>query len=385
MNRKIRMGMVGGGRDAFIGAVHRIAAQMDGQIELVCGAFSSTAQKSKLSGKDLYLPAERVYGTYRDMIRKEGKLPEGKRMDFVSIVTPNNMHYPVAMAALDGGFHVACDKPMTVNLDEAQNLERKIKATGKLFCLTHNYTGYPMVKEARELVAKGKLGTIRRVVVEYPQGWLAERLEASGQKQASWRTDSRFAGVSCCIGDIGSHCHNLAEYITGLRVTEVCSDLNIFVNGRTLDDDGSVLLRFENGARGILWASQVAIGRENSLNIRVYGDKGTLEWEQEEPNTLIVRWLNKPTEVRRTACPGTGKTAANATRLPAGHPEGYLEGFANIYSAFAQAMAKAIDGKPVDESKCDYPTVRDGIRGMFFIDTVVKSSASESKWLEVPE
>jgi predicted dehydrogenase len=377
--------MVGGGRDAFIGAVHRIAAQMDGQIELVCGAFSSTAQKSKLSGKDLYLPAERVYGTYRDMVRKEGKLPEGERMDFVSIVTPNNMHYPVAMASLDGGFHVACDKPMTVNLDEAQNLERKIEATGRLFCLTHNYTGYPMVKEARELVAKGKLGTIRRVVVEYPQGWLAERLEASGQKQASWRTDSRFAGVSCCIGDIGSHCHNLAEYITGLRVTEVCSDLNIFVNGRTLDDDGSVLLRFDNGARGILWASQVAIGRENSLNIRVYGDKGTLEWEQEEPNTLILRWLNKPTEVRRTACPGTGKTAGNAARLPAGHPEGYLEGFANIYSAFAQAMAKAIDGKPVDDSKFDYPKVRDGIRGMFFIDAVVKSSASESKWLEVPE
>lgn len=379
------MGMVGGGRDAFIGAVHRIAAQMDGQIELVCGAFSSTPQKSKLSGKDLYLPPERVYGTYRDMIRKEGKLPEGERMDFVSIVTPNNMHYPVAMASLDGGFHVACDKPMTVNLDEAQNLERKIEATGKLFCLTHNYTGYPMVKEARELVAKGKLGKIRRIVVEYPQGWLAERLEASGQKQASWRTDSRFAGVSCCIGDIGSHCHNLAEYITGLRVTEVCSDLNIFVNGRTLDDDGSVLLRFDNGARGILWASQVAIGRENSLNIRVYGDKGTLEWEQEEPNTLILRWLNKPTEVRRTACPGTGKTAGNAARLPAGHPEGYLEGFANIYSAFAQAMAKAIDGKPVDDSKFDYPKVHDGIRGMFFIDTVVKSSTSENKWLEVPE
>lgn len=385
MNRKIRMGMVGGGRDALIGAVHRIASQMDGNIELVCGAFSSTAQKSKLSGKDLYLPPDRVYGAYRDMMRKEAKLPAGERMDFVSIVTPNNMHYPVAMAALDGGFHVACDKPMTVNLDEAQNLERKIKATGKLFCLTHNYTGYPMVKEARDLVAKGKLGEIRRVVVEYPQGWLAERLEASGQKQASWRTDSRFAGASCCIGDIGSHCHNLAEYITGRRITQVCSDLNIFVNGRTLDDDGSVLFKMENGGCGILWASQIAVGRENSLTIRVYGDKGTLEWQQEEPNTLIVRWLNKPTEIRRTACPGIGKTASGAARLPPGHPEGYLEGFANIYSEFAKAMEKAIDGKKVDDTKFDYPKVRDGIRGMFFIDTVVKSNESESKWLDVPE
>ncbi len=385
MNRKLRMGMVGGGRDAFIGAMHRIAAQMNGQIELVCGAFSSTPQKSKLSGKDFYLPAERVYGTYRDMVRKEAKLPEGERMDFVSIVTPNNMHYPVTMAALDGGFHVICDKPMTVNMDEALNLERKLKATGKLFCLTHNYTGYPMVKEARNLVAKGKLGKIRRVVVEYPQGWLAERLEASGQKQASWRTDARFAGVSCCIGDIGSHCHNLAEFITGLRITEVCADLNIFVNGRTLDDDGSVLFRFENGGCGILWASQVAIGCENNLRIRVYGEKGTLEWEQEAANTLVVRWLNKPIEVRRAACPGNGKNATNAARLSAGYPEGYLEGFANIYSEFARAVTKVIDGKPVDESKFDYPKVRDGIRGMYFIDTVVKSNDSESKWLEVPE
>ncbi len=379
------MGMVGGGRDAFIGAVHRMAAQMDGQIELVCGAFSSTPQKSKLSGKDLLLPPERVYGTYRDMIRKEGRLPEDERMDFILIVTPNNMHYPVTMAALDGGFHVICDRPMTVNLDEAQNLERKIKMTGKLFCLTQTYTGFPMIREARNLVAKGKLGTIRRVVTEYPQGWLAERLEASGQKQASWRTDARFAGVSCCIGDNGSHCHNLAEFITGLRITEVCADLNICVNGRTLDDDGSVLLRFDNGARGVLWASQVAIGSENSLSIRVYGDKGTIEWKLEDPNTLLLSLLNKPTEVRHTGGPGVGKAAKSATRLPAGYSEGYVEGLANIYAEFAKAMAKAIDGKVVDESKFDYPKVRDGIRGMFFVDTVVKSSASESKWLAVPE
>ncbi|NQU39020.1 MAG: Gfo/Idh/MocA family oxidoreductase [Lentisphaerae bacterium] len=385
MNRKLKMGMVGGGRDAFIGGVHRMAAQMDGQIELVCGAFSSTPQKSKLSGKDLHLPADRVYGTYREMIRKEGKLPEGDRMDFICIVTPNNMHYPIAMAALDGGFHVACDKPMTLNLDEAQNLERKIEATGQLFCLTHNYTGYPMVKEGRDLIARGKLGAIRRVVVEYPQGWLVERLEATGQKQASWRTDARFAGASCCIGDIGSHCHNLAEYMTGSRITEVCADLNIFVKGRTLDDDGSVLIRFENGARGMLWASQVAVGEENALNIRIYGDKGTLEWHQQEPNSLIVRWPNKPAEVRRTSTPGLSKVAAAAARLPAGHTEGYLESFANIYSNFAQAMARRIEGKPMDESKFDYPKVRDGVRGMFFIDTVVKSAAGEEKWLEVPE
>ncbi len=384
MRRKLRMGMVGGGKDAFIGAVHRIAAQMDGKIELVCGAFSSTRKKSIQSGKDLLLPDDRVYGTYREMFRREAKLPETERMDFVSIVTPNNMHYPVAMAALDSGFHVACDKPMTITLDEAKNLARKIKLTNCLFCLTHNYTGNPMVKEARSLVATGKMGKVRRVVVEYPQGWLANRLETSGQKQAAWRTDPKRAGASCCMGDIGTHCANLAEYITGSTISELCSELSTFVKGRMLDDDGSVLLRFENGAHGLLWASQIAVGQENSLNIRVYCEKGAIEWHQEEPNTLLVRWVDKPTEIRRTGTSFVGPEAIAHTRLPAGHPEGYLEAFANIYKNFAVALADVvINKKKIKESDYDYPNVNDGIRGMAFLEAVVKSSKSKDKWITI--
>ena len=383
MTRKLRMGMVGGGKDALIGAVHRIAAQMDGEMELVCGAFSRTKQKSIDSGRELLLPADRVYGTYREMLRKESKLDDDVRMDFVSIVTPNNMHYPVSMASLDAGFHIVCDKPMTTSVDEAKNLARKIKNTGRLFCLTHNDTGHPMVKEARQLVSKGKLGEIRRVVVEYPQGWLSTRLETSGQKQAAWRTDPRRAGATCCMGDIGSHCANLAEYITDLQISEVCSDLHTFVPGRPLDDDGSVLLRFKNGARGVLWASQIALGEENALTIRVYGETGALEWHQQEPNSLVVHWANKATEVRRTGTPFVGSAAATNTRLPAGHPEGYLEAFANIYRTFAQAIRKVLDGKKVKDGDFDYPTVEDGIRGMLFLDAVVKSSRSKEKWVAV--
>lgn len=383
MNRKLRMGMVGGGRDAFIGAVHRIAAQMDGQIELVCGAFSRSKQKSRDSGADLFLPPDRVYGTYREMFKKEARKEVGDRMDFVSIVTPNNMHYPVAMAALDSGFDVVCDKPMTLDIEEARNLEKKVKSTKKLFCLTHNYTGYPMVKEARELVTKGKLGKVRRVVVEYPQGWLADRLESTGQKQASWRTDPRRAGATCCMGDIGSHCANLAEYITGTQISELCSDLATFVEGRPLDDDGSVLLRFKNGARGLLWASQIAVGQENSINIRVYCEKGSIVWEQEEPNTLIVHWSDKASQVRRTSTPFVGKAAADVTRLPAGHPEGYLEAFATLYTSFATALGKRLDGKKVVETSQDYPNVHDGVRGMAFLTAVVASSKANEKWVKV--
>ncbi len=376
--------MVGGGRDAFIGAVHRIAAQMDGQIELVCGAFSRNPAKSKLSGKDLLLPESRIYGKYKHMFAAEANLPEDERMDFVAIVTPNNMHYPVAMAALDSGFHVVCDKPMTMTLEEARTLKKKVKSTKKLFCLTHNYTGYPMVKEARELVKKGKLGKIRRVVVEYPQGWLATRLEATSQKQASWRTDPKRAGASCCIGDIGTHCANLAEYITGCAITEVSSDLTTFVKGRPLDDDGTVLLRFAGGAKGVLWASQIAIGEENALNIRIYGEKGSVSWQQQEPNTLIVHWSSKPTEIRRTSTPFIGKAATANSRLPAGHPEGYLEGFANIYREFATALLTLLTGrKKVKESDFDYPTVQDGVRGMAFIEAVVRSSRSKEKRIKL--
>lgn len=385
MKRKLRMGMVGGGRDAFIGAVHRIAANMDGKIELVCGAFSSHPGKSKASGKDLLLPAKRCYGSYQEMMEKEAALPEGERMDFVAIVTPNHMHSPVAVAALDAGFHVVCDKPMTFTLPEARALAKKVKESRKLFCLTHNYTGAPMVKEARGLVKSGQLGRIRRVVVEYPQGWLAGDLEKTGQKQAAWRVDPKQAGISCCMGDIGTHCANLAEYIVGSPIKELCSDLNTFVKGRKLDDDGSVLLRFRNGARGVLWASQIAVGQENSLNIRVYGERGGIEWHQEEPNSLIVRWTDKPMEIRRASTGFIGKEAAANARTPAGHPEGYLEAFANIYNNFADTLIGELEGKRIKVADRDFPSVKDGIRGMAFIDAVVKSSKAKSKWIQIKE
>lgn len=382
MNRKLRMGMVGGGRDAFIGGVHRMAAQMDGKIELVCGAFSSNPKKSKLSGKDLFLPAKRVYGSYKEMFAAENKLPEDERMDFVSIVTPNFMHYPVAMAALDAGFHVVCDKPMTMTLAEAKKLEKKVKQKKKLFCLTHNYTGYPMIKEARDLIKSGALGKIRKVVAEYPQGWLNNRLENTGNKQASWRTDPKKAGATCCMGDIGSHAENLAEYVTGLKIKELCAELTTFVKGRKLEDDGNVLVRFDNGAKGIIWASQIATGEENQLNIRVYGEKGSLEWHQQEPNSLMLLWSDKPREIRRTGV-GIGKTSAGATRLPAGHPEGYLEAFAVLYKNFADALGAVLSGKKVNEATVDYPKVSDGVRGMAFLEGVVRSNKSKQKWVKM--
>jgi predicted dehydrogenase len=375
--------MVGGGKEAFIGAVHRMAATMDNRIELVCGAFSSNRQKSIDSGRELGLDPDRVYGAYRDMLRKEAKLPVGDRMDFVSIVTPNNMHYPIAMAAIDQGFHVICDKPMTVSLDEAANLARKLQQTERIFCLTHNYTGYPMVREARHLIASGKLGDIRRVVARYPQGWLAERLEATGQKQASWRTNPKNAGASCCVGDIGSHCHNLVEFVTGLEVTHVTADLGTFVTGRQLDDDASILIRLENGGRGVIWASQIAIGRENGLELEVYGSKGSLQWRQEEPNTLIASWLNEPTQILRTATPCVSEAAAGATRLPAGHPEGFIEAFANIYRAFADAVEHEQETGQLPEGDPGFPTVEDGVRGMKFIDSVVRSSNAGELWVPV--
>jgi predicted dehydrogenase len=384
MRRKLRMGMVGGGSDAFIGGVHRMAARLDDSVELTCGAFSSVRQKSLDSGKALGLPPDRVYGAYRDMIRREAKRPPEERIDFIAIVTPNNMHYPVAMAALDAGFHVLCDKPMTVSVDEAVNLQRKVEQNERLFCLTHNYTGYPMVKEARQLVQTGKLGKIRRVVVSYPQGWMATRVEVTDeQKQAMWRTNPRNAGVSCCMGDIGSHCHNLAEYMTGLEVTEVCADLNTFVNGRQLDDDGSVLLRFNNGARGVLWASQIAIGHENTLTIAIYGEKGSLQWAQEEPNTLIAHWLGKPSEIRRTGNDYNAKCTAAMTRLPCGHPEGFIEAFANVYRNFAETILRMEQGKKPRKQDLDFPTAADGVRGMKFVDAVVRSSEGEAKWVSV--
>jgi len=384
-DRKIRMGMVGGGQGAMIGAVHRMAATMDGEIELVCGAFSSNPERSKTTGKELYLPVERIYSSWEEMISKEKTLPEGERMDFVSVVTPNFLHFSVAEKALENGFHVVCEKPMTFNLDEAHRLAKAVESSGKVFALTHNYTGYPMVKQAREIVRNGTLGKIRKVLVEYPQGWMATALEASGQKQASWRTDPEQAGGSCCMGDIGTHAENLTEYLTGLKIDSVCADLTSFVEGRQLDDDGNVLLRFDNGARGVLHASQVCVGRENDLHIRVYGEKAGLEWAQTEPNTLIMRWLDKPYEVLRTGAnhPYLGDTAQANTRLPAGHPEGYIEAFANIYRSFASALRENAGGVDVKQIKSDFPTVYDGVRGMAFIETVVESSKSEKKWIKM--
>ena len=377
--------MVGGGRGAFIGAVHRIAANMDGQIELVCGAFSSSPRKSKASGKDLFLPAKRCYGTFEEMIAKEAALPEVERMDFISIVTPNHMHFPPAKMALENGFHVLSDKPATFDLKEARALEKLVKKTRLLYGLTHNYTGYPLVKEARDMVAAGKLGKIRKVVVEYPQGWLATRLELTGQKQAGWRTDPKRSGAAGSIGDIGTHAENLAEYVTGLQIKELAADITTFVKGRKLDDDGAVLFRTAGGAKGVLTASQVCNGEENNLNIRVYGETGGLEWHQQEPNTL---WLKRQGEPARRLRAGGDQGYLSAvaqahTRTPGGHPEGYFEAFANIYRNFALAIAAHDAGDDRDPLH-DYPTIDDGVSGLAFIDAILRNSEGDTKWTEVP-
>ncbi len=377
------MGMVGGGQGAFIGGVHRMAAALDGQIELVCGAFSSNAKRSKASGKELYLPSNRVYKNYEEMIKKEKALPEGERMDFVSIVTPNHVHYGPAKMALENGFHVVCDKPLCFDMREAKTLQKLVKKTGLIFALTHNYTGYPMVKQAKEMIKKGKLGKIRKIVVEYPQGWLSTHLEATDQKQAAWRTDPKRSGAAGSMGDIGTHAENLAEYITGLQITELCADLSIFVKGRLLDDDGNVLLRFDNGAKGVLHASQISAGEENDLNIRIYGEKGGLQWRQMEPNTLVVKWLDKPMEVLRTGVGNLYSAAQEATRIPAGHPEGYLEAFANIYKNVAHCIQARIAGKKPKAVYTDYPTVDDGVRGMQFVKKVVESSKKGARWVKI--
>jgi predicted dehydrogenase len=385
MSRKIRYGMVGGGRGAFIGAVHRIAAALDQQIELVAGAFSSEPEKSRASGADFFLPPDRCYGSFQEMIVAEAKLPLGERMDFVAIVTPNHMHFAPAKLALENGFHVLSDKPATFDLAEAKELAKIVKKTGLLYGLTHNYTGYPLVKEARAMVAAGKLGKIRKVVVEYPQGWLATRLEASGQKQAAWRTDPKRSGAAGCIGDIGTHAENLAEYITGLQISELAADLTTFVKGRKLDDDGNVLLRFKGGAKGVLHSSQISVGEENNLNIRVYGEKGGLEWHQKEPNTLLVKWLDQPTQIYRTANGYLGAAAAAATRTPPAHPEGYLEAFANIYKNFALAIRARLEKQKLakDDPASDYPKIEDGVRGMAFIEAVVASSKNNAAWTKL--
>ncbi len=382
MRRKLRMGMVGGGREAFIGAVHRHAAALDGDIELVAGAFSADPEKSRLSGRDLLLDAARVYGSYEEMAQKEAALPNDKRIDFVSIVTPNHMHFPVAREFLMAGFNVICDKPMTLSLAEARKLRTLVKRSGKVFALTHNYTGYPMVKEGRELVKNGRLGEIRKIVVEYSQDWLSTHLESTGQKQSAWRTDPERAGVAGCIGDIGSHAENLARYMTGLRIDSLCSDLTTFVSGRKLDDDGNILIRYKGGARGVLIASQISSGEENNLVIRIYGSKASLEWNQQNPETLFIKYPDAAAKILRRGHGYLGKTATGSSRLPPGHPEGFIEGFANIYKEAAKAIREVAVGKKVKAH--DYPNVEDGVYGMAFIETTVKSTTSKQKWIKFP-
>ncbi|MBC8154787.1 MAG: Gfo/Idh/MocA family oxidoreductase [Bacteroidetes bacterium] len=380
------MGMIGGSLDAFIGAVHRRAAVMDNEIELVCGAFSSNAEKSRQTGHALYLPENRVYGSFEQMIAAEKVLPDGDRMDFVTIVTPNHLHFSAAKLALENGFHVVCDKPMTLNLAEARALAQLVNKTGLLFCLTHNYTGYPMVKEARAMIKAGKLGEIRKVIVEYPQGWLATLVEGTGtNKQAEWRTDPTRSGAAGGVGDIGTHAENLAEYITGLKITELCADLTIFVEGRQLDDDANMLLRFENGAKGLLTNSQIANGEENPLSIRVYGELGGLEWRQMEPNTLIYKTNEMGARLIRTGVGALSPEASANTRLPAGHPEAFLEAFANIYRNFALTLRARLNGQQPDPIHLDFPGTEEGLRGMAFIDTVLASDKSSEKWTRFVE
>ena len=382
-NRKLRMGMIGGGPGAFIGAVHRIAASMDGEIELVCGTFSSDPEKSKQAGEMLYLQSNRVYSSYKEMIKSEAELPAAERMDFVSIVTPNHLHFEPAKLALENGFHVVLDKPMTFDLSEALQLKEVVAKSGKIFCLTHTYTGYPMVKEARQQIASGKFGKIRKVYVEYPQGWLSTYLEGAEHKQASWRTDPSKSGIAGAMGDIGTHAFNLAEYVTGLKVVKICADINSIVEGRKLDDDGAVLLNFENSASGVLFATQVAAGEENNIKIRVYGEKGGIEWTQGDANSLLVKWLDKPAEVWRTGTGYVSSYASHNSRVPAGHPEGYLEAFANHYRNFALYTKARINGTESKQEWEDFPGIEEGVRGMLFIEKIIESGKSNIKWIEL--
>ena len=383
--RKLRMGMVGGGLDAFIGAVHRIAANMDGKIELCCGALSINPDVAKASGKALFLPEDRTYLSFEEMIKKESEMPADKRIDFITIVTPNFAHYAPAVMALDHGFNIVIEKPMTFTLEEAKALKKKVEETGLQLCLTHTYSGYPMVKQARSMVQDGTMGKVRKIIVEYPQGWLSRLTEREGNAQASWRTDPKKSGKSGSMGDIGTHAAHLAEYITGLNITKICADLNIVVEGRGLDDDGNVLLKFENNVNGVLIASQIAAGEENALKIYIYCENGGLEWRQHEPNSLLVKWLDQPMQIYRAGANYSNilsKAALSNCRTPGGHPEGYLEAFGNIYRNFALTLMSKLEGKEPTPEMLDFPGVDEGVRGMAFIENVVASAASNEKWTE---
>ena len=379
---KLRLGMIGGGQGAFIGAIHRIAANLDGLYTLTAGAFSSDAEKSRATGVLLDLPADRVYGSYQELIAQEKQRPAAERVQVIAIVTPNHLHFAPAKLALENGFHVILDKPMTFTLAEAKELQQVAEASGRRLCLTHTYTGYPMVKEARQLIAANTFGPIRKAYVEYPQGWLSSFEEGGDNKQAAWRTDPARSGVAGAMGDIGTHAFNLLEYVTGLPVEKLCADINIVVPGRRLDDDGAVLLKLANGASGVLVATQVAAGEENNVRIRAYGDKGGLEWQQVDANTLQVKWLNKPTEIWRAGTGYVGSFAQHNARTPAGHPEGYLEAFANIYRNFALTLQADMAGHTPAPEALDFPGLEEGIRGMAFIENVIASGQSDKKWTD---
>lgn len=384
MKRKLRMGMVGGGSNAFIGAIHRAAAFMDNRVELVCGCFSRDRDISLESGREYFLEESRIYTTFEEMIEREAAMDSDKRMDFVTIVTPNNFHFAPAKIALESGFDVVIEKPMTFSVEEAIELERVVKESGRELCLTHTYTGYPAVKEAKEMIDSGVFGKVRKIYVEYLQGWLNERIELQGGNNAGWRTDPSRSGKGGCMGDIATHALNLAEYITSLKCLTLCADLNTYVEGRTIDDDGAALLRFEQGATGVLMASQVAVGEENNLRIRVYGEKGGIEWAQQEPNTLIVKWAGRAAEIYRVGNGFMGDAAKANSRTPGGHPEGYIEAFANIYSNFCRTIAAKREGEEPKPEWLDFPRVTDGVHGMKFIDAVVEAGCDEiNKWSSI--
>jgi predicted dehydrogenase len=381
LRRKLRYGMIGGGPGAFIGAVHRRAAELDGLAELVAGAFSSDAERSRAHGASLHLDPSRVYGSFAEMAEREAARPAGERLDFVSIVTPNHLHYAPARAFVERGFHVVCDKPLTTSLDDAEALCRLVDERGVVFAVTHNYSGFPMVKHARALVRDGALGAVRKVVVEYTQGWLADAVEQAGSKQAEWRTDPARAGAGA-LGDIGSHAEHLARYVTGLEMERLLADVASVVEGRRVDDDAALLVRYAGGARGLLFCSQVAVGEENRLTLRVYGTDASLEWRQEEPNHLVVRRADAPEQVLRRGNAYLSPEARHATRLPSGHSEGFFEAFANVYANVVRTIAARAEGRAPDPLDLDFPTVHDGAAGVHFILTAVRSGREGGVWVD---
>lgn len=384
LNRKLRMGMVGGGRGAFIGSVHRMAAALDGKIELVAGAFSSDPEKSRLSGEDVMIDPARAYSSYQEMAEKEAALPEDQRIDFVSIVARNDLHFDVAKTFLESGFNVICEKPLAFSLEQGKQLAEIVSSTGKVFALTHNYTGYPMVKAAKAMVAAGKLGRILKIVAEYPQGYAITALKDEEDGAISnWRMDPNVSGVSNCIGDIGSHAENLASYITGLEIDELAAELTTFIPGRPLDDDGNILVRYKGGAKGVLYASQISTGDENNLNIRIYGTEASLEWHQEHPNELIVKFAEAPRQIHRRGNVYNGEACSKYTRLPFGHPEAFIEAFANVYLAAAEAIGDEVEGNYQGADNYDFPTVQDGVVGMAFIEAAVASSKNNTAWTKL--